>query len=86
MYPQKGVLQNGSDADIVLWNPDTTISYGVKEAKHRTDYNLYEEWQLKGYPVRVISRGKTIVNNHEWFGNKGWGKFIHRQPFSLTWQ
>jgi len=82
LYPQKGSLIPGSDADIVLWDPDRTISYGVAHSHSRTDYNLYEGWQLKGFPIRVISRGMTIVNNGIWYGKPGAGRFIHRKTFT----
>ena len=47
MYPQKGSLLPGSDADIVIWDPNREVEYGVRLAHHRTDYNLYEGWKLK---------------------------------------
>ncbi len=84
MYPQKGTLQPDSDADIVLWDPEKNVNYGLAYAHHRTDHNLYEGWILKGYPIQVFSRGKSIVQNGEWHGRRGWGKFIMRQPFNLA--
>jgi dihydropyrimidinase len=84
MYPRKGTIQPGSDADLVLWDPEKTVEYGVKVAHHRTDYNLFEGWQLTGYPVKVYSRGELIVDGERWYGKPGRGEFLHRQPFSLT--
>ncbi|HET60423.1 MAG TPA: hypothetical protein ENN32_08660 [Chloroflexi bacterium] len=84
MYPRKGAIQPGSDADMVLWNPEKKVDYGVKVAHHRTDYNLFEGWQLTGYPVKVYSRGELIVDGETWYGKPGRGEFLHRQPFSLT--
>ena len=46
LYPKKGTLLPGADADIVIWDPDKHVTYGVKEAHMRTDYNLYEGWEL----------------------------------------
>lgn len=83
LYPQKGTLLPDSDADIVLWNPEKTVKYGLAFAHHRTDHNLYEGWMLKGFPVQVYSRGRLIVKGGEWYGHQGWGKFIHRQKFRL---
>ena len=82
MYPKKGVIQPGADADIVLWDPTMVVPYGVRMAQHRTDYNLYESWTLTGYHKRVISRGKTLIDEGRWFGKPGFGKFIHRLPFN----
>ena len=81
LYPQKGCLEPGSDADIVVWDPDLELVYGVDVAHHRTDYNLYEGWELKGYPEKVYLRGKCIVDGGEWFGKPGGGKFLSRKPF-----
>lgn len=81
LYPRKGDLLPGGDADIVLWDPQKEVEYGLAHSHHRTDYNLYEGWKLKGYPVQVISRGKTIVKGETWYGHAGQGRFIHRTPY-----
>jgi dihydropyrimidinase len=81
MYPQKGALIPGADADIAIWNPEIEIRYGKTVAQHRTDYNLYEGWQLKGYPERVLLRGQTIVDRMKWYGRPGYGRFIKRRTF-----
>ncbi|HEX7557318.1 MAG TPA: dihydropyrimidinase, partial [Leptolinea sp.] len=82
LYPRKGTILPGSDADIVIWDPEKTVTYGVDLAQHRTDYNLYEGWRLKGFPEKVFSRGNLIVDGKTWYGKKGNGKFIHRKPFA----
>ncbi len=81
LYPRKGALLPGGDADIAIWDPDKQVTYGVAYAQHRTDYNLYEGWQLTGYPEKVLLRGKLIVNGPNWSGRPGSGQFIHRMPF-----
>ncbi|NMC83976.1 MAG: dihydropyrimidinase [Anaerolineaceae bacterium] len=81
MYPRKGCLLPGADADVVLWDPEKRVKYGTAFSQQRTDYNLYEGWELKGFPVRVISRGKTLVENGTWYGNPGEGKFVACEPF-----
>ncbi|MDF1500392.1 MAG: dihydropyrimidinase [Anaerolineales bacterium] len=80
LYPQKGALLPGSDADIVVWDPERELTYGVEIARHRTDYNLYEGWALKGYPDKVILRGTLIVDGDQWLGERGMGRFIKRKP------
>ncbi len=82
LYPRKGTLVPGADADIVIWDPASTIDYGVERAQHRTDYNLYEGWELNGYPERVFLRGKLIVDRETWLGAPGQGQFIPRKPFA----
>ena len=82
IYPQKGCLAPGSDADIVIWDPEKTLVYGVDIAQHRTDYNLYEGWELKGFPEKVFLRGQCIVDQGEWLGKRGQGRFLKRKPFA----
>jgi len=83
LYPKKGTLLPGSDADITIWNPNKEIDYGVAYSKHRTDYNLFEGWKLKGIIEKVFLRGKLIVNGQEWLGNKGMGKYLHRGDITI---
>ncbi len=78
LYPQKGTLAPGSDADIAIWDPNKEVSYGVDIAKHRTDYNLYEGWQLRGFPVIVFLRGQKIVDGESWHGKPGMGRYLNR--------
>jgi dihydropyrimidinase len=78
LYPRKGALLPGSDADILIWDPEKKVKYGVAHAQHRTDYNLYEGWELVGYPEKVFLHGKIIVDGDEWLGKAGRGMFLKR--------
>lgn len=80
LYPRKGTLMPGSDADILIWDPERTLTYGIEYAHHRTDYNLYQDWELVGYPEKVFLRGQLIVDGDRWLGHPGMGKFLFRQP------
>lgn len=82
LYPQKGVLQPGADADLQIWDPQKEITYGRKYSHQRTDYNLYEGWHLVGYPVKVFLRGQMIVDGDEWLGAAGMGRYIYRNTWS----
>lgn len=82
LYPQKGCLEPGSDADLVIWDPDKKVVYGAALAHHRTDYSLYEGWDLQGYPEKVFLRGECIVDGDQWLGKRGQGQFLHRKPFA----
>lgn len=79
LYPRKGTLMEGSDADIVIWDPEKKVKYGIARSHHRTDYNLYEGWELTGYPEKVFLRGKLIVNGEQWLGKAGDGQFLKRR-------
>jgi len=80
LYPQKGALQPGSDADIVIWDPARQLTYGTACSHQRTDYNLYEGWTLTGFPEKVFLRGSLIVDGETWLGRAGQGKFLKRSP------
>jgi len=83
LYPKKGTLLPGSDADITIWDPNKEIDYGVAFSKHRTDYNLFEGWKIKGTIEKVFLRGKLIVNGQEWLGKKGMGQYLYRGDISI---
>ena len=84
LYPRKGTLLPGSDADIVIWDPNKKVHYGIKYAHHRTDYNLYEGWELLGFPEKVLLRGNIIVDGDKWMGKAGMGRYLYRDPSALV--
>ena len=81
LFPSKGTLQVGSDADIIIWDPKKEVVYGKDVAKHRTDYNLYEGWCLTGFPKKVLLRGNLIVDDGKWYGYQGMGRYLKRSLF-----
>jgi dihydropyrimidinase len=81
LYPRKGALLPGSDADLVIWDPERRLTYGVAHAHQRTDYNLYENWELVGFPEKVFLRGRLIVDGERWLGQAGMGCFLKRAGF-----
>jgi dihydropyrimidinase len=78
LYPRKGDLLPGSDADLVIWDPARRLTYGLAHARHRTDHNLYEGWELTGFPEKVFLRGSLIVDGERWLGRAGMGRFLKR--------
>jgi dihydropyrimidinase len=82
LYPRKGCLLPGSDADIVLWDPGREVTYGLAQSHQRTDYNLYEGWKLTGFPEQVFLRGRLLVDGSRWLGEAGSSRFLKRQPFA----
>jgi dihydropyrimidinase len=79
LYPRKGSLAPGSDADITIWDPNHNLIYGIEHSHHRTDYNLFEGWKLTGFPRKVFLRGEIIVDGERWLGKAGNGKYLYRQ-------
>jgi dihydropyrimidinase len=55
------------------------VKYGVAHSHHRTDYNLFEGWEVVGMPEKVFLRGKLIVDGDEWKGKSGQGQFLKRK-------
>jgi dihydropyrimidinase len=84
LYPRKGALLPGSEADILIWDPERRVTYGTAFAHHRTDYNLYENWELVGFPEKVFLRGQRIVDGERWLGRAGQGKYLQREPGSTV--
>jgi dihydropyrimidinase len=76
LYPRKGALLPDSDADLVIWDPQKKVKYGVAHSAQRTDYNLYEGWDLTGYPEKVFLRGHLIMDGEQWLGWRGMGQFL----------
>ena len=82
LYPEKGILQEGADADIVLMDPTKKLTLTNDILHQNVDYTPYEGIELQGYPVLTMSRGKIIVKNNKFVGKKGSGKFIKKETFS----
>lgn len=79
MYPQKGVIAEGSDADIVVWDPNKSKTISAASQHMRCDYNLFEGMNVTGLPVVVYQRGNKLVDGDAWFGQNGAGKFVARK-------
>jgi dihydropyrimidinase len=78
MYPRKGTLAVGADADIVIWDPHARKIISAQNSHQRLDYNLYEGWEVVGLPEKVYSRGTLLVDGEMWLGQPGRGRFIWR--------
>jgi len=78
LWPRKGTLTPGADADIVIWDPERRLTLGVKTMHMKVDYNPYEGRQVIGGPAQVYSRGRLVVDNDKFVGQKGHGRFLKR--------
>jgi len=78
IYPKKGVIAEGSDADLVLIDPEIKTNLMFDMLHENSDYTPYEGLPLNGYPVMTVSRGEIIVEGGEFIGRKGRGKYLKR--------
>lgn len=82
LYPQKGVIQPGSDADVVLYDPTPTWKVEAAKLHHVAGYSPYEGMSLEGHVVMTIARGEVIYRREgDWFAPPGRGKYIKAGPF-----
>ena len=77
-YPRKGAIAPGSDADIVLIDPNIHKTLSMNDL-HIGDYSIWEGWEINGWPVTTILRGKAVVDNGQFHGSLGSGQFIPRK-------
>lgn len=82
LYPQKGTLAVGADADILLWDPNHEHTISAATHHMNTDYNVYEGMAVRGWPTQVLLRGELIVDGNQWLGQAGNGRFLRRRPFA----
>jgi dihydropyrimidinase len=76
LYPKKGVLQKGSDADLILFDPNQIHTIQHKTQHSAAPYTLYEGRRCLGKPILSIQRGKILSENGEMTGRPGEGKFL----------
>jgi dihydropyrimidinase len=79
LYPQKGTIAVGSDADLVVFNPGMEMTITKNILHESVDYTPYEGMRVTGYPAATIARGKIIVQNGMFVGSVGSGKFLRRK-------
>ena len=86
LYPRKGTITVGSDADIVIWDPNKEITISAKSHHMRVDYSMFEGFKVKGDAETVLSRGETVVDKGKWLGKAGRGTFIKRNTYAGAWK
>ena len=80
MYPRKGAIVEGADADIVVWDPKAEKTITAKTQQSAIDYNVFEGLKVKGLPKTVLSRGEIVVEDGEVKPKPGHGQFVAREP------
>jgi len=74
--PQKGTIAVGSDADIVVYDPEKKFTVSKGNMHSDVDYTIWEGFEMTGYPVMTFSRGKLVYKDGKFVGEPGWGKFV----------
>lgn len=82
MYPQKGCIKPGADADIVIWDPDATRTISAETHHQNVDFNVYEGMEVTGNARTTLSRGTIVYHDGELRTTRGAGKYISRKPFA----
>jgi dihydropyrimidinase len=78
LYPRKGEIAPGSDADLVIFDPERPVAYSASTQATRSDYNPYEGWATRGAPETVLLRGEVIVEDGRFVGRAGQGRYLRR--------
>ncbi|MFQ5891598.1 MAG: dihydropyrimidinase [Candidatus Methanofastidiosia archaeon] len=81
IFPEKGTIAVGSDADLVIFDPKKEVVLGAENLHQNVDYTPYEGMKVKGYPVKTIVSGNLIIEDGEFLGKPGTGRYLKRKPF-----
>jgi len=84
LYPRKGTIAVGADADIAIWDPDRTVTISQSLLHHGSDYTPYEGLAVTGWPVSTMVRGRFVVRDGELVGAKGAGAYVARDKSPLA--
>jgi dihydropyrimidinase len=80
LYPRKGAIAEGSDADLVLWDPALTRTVDGAGMHSRAGYSVYDGWQVRGWPRFVLSHGRVVLDNGTITARPGQGRWVKRGP------
>ncbi|MBN1837686.1 MAG: dihydropyrimidinase [Spirochaetales bacterium] len=85
LFPRKGTLAVGSDADVLLFDPKAKGIISVRDSLHGVDFDTYEGMEYVGKPVKVYLRGSLVFDKGQFLGKEGQGKFIEGKPYGLAY-
>lgn len=84
VYPRKGAVLVGADADLVVWDPEKEKTITAKSQQSAIDYNVFEGKHVKGLPRFTLTRGKVAIHDGEVRTEEGHGKFVKRDPMGAV--
>ena len=82
LYPRKGTIAVGSDADLVIFDPKRNHTISAKAHHMRVDYSMFEGIEVTGMPDIVLSRGRIVVEGDKFLGRAGQGEFLRRATYA----
>lgn len=85
IFPKKGVIAPGADADVVVWDPAKSRTISKKTHHQNIDFNIYEGMTVVGNPAVTLSRGRILWENDKLTTEKGWGKYVNRPCNADYW-
>lgn len=80
LWPVKGSLAVGADADVVVWDPERRQNLGAAHLQTAADHSPYEGFVSTGWPELVLSRGRVVARDGRFVGERGWGRYVARAP------
>jgi dihydropyrimidinase len=86
LYPRKGAIVEGADADLVVFDPNRKVVIRAPEMHSRSDYDVFEGFEVTGWPHLTISRGEVIVTDRKVQARAGRGEYVARAAFNAQWR
>jgi dihydropyrimidinase len=84
LYPRKGTIAIGSDADIAIWDPAKKVMIKHEMLHDGSDYTPYEDFEVTGWPITTMVRGRVVVDQGELVGAQGYGQYLARDKSELV--
>ena len=82
LYPKKGVIEVGADADLAIWDPERKVTITNEMLHHNVDYTPFENWQVQGWPTTTLCRGQLVCDEGEAVGEVGYGQYMARERYA----
>jgi dihydropyrimidinase len=86
LWPRKGSLEVGADADVIVLDPERHKTLSAKSQHQKTDFSVWEGWEVKGSVVHTLSRGRHLWADGDLRAEEGWGLYLPRKPFGPIYQ